>query len=120
MDTERQREEHNKYLENKITAAKDELQRSAEPVRKRILDERINQLPKPLQEDLRAVASIAVEQRNEVQKYLAEKFQTLLSIEPLALKLADPAYRQRAAEIERSIAVLEAKIIPEPKIRAHR
>ena len=57
-------------------------------------------------------------QRTEVQKYLADKFDSLLKIKPVELKQTDVDFRKFSEESERKIKLLEAQREPEPKIRA--
>ncbi len=113
-----QREDHNSEIEHQITALKSALESKAEPIKKKILDQRLSKLPKGLETDLREVAAAAPDARTDVQKYLAQKFEAVLKIEPADLMAADPVYRATANNTDREIRILEAKLIPEDKIRA--
>ena len=55
--------------------------------------------------------------RDEMQKYLAQKFASVLKVETAELK-KDPAYAREVGEIEKKIKLLEYQMVPEPKIRA--
>jgi cytochrome c553 len=90
----------------------------AAPLRQRLLDERLAQLPEVLRDDLRKALAIPPVERNEVQRYLAGKFEAQLQIDAAALKQADAAFKQASDETERQIAALEARRQPEPTIRA--
>ncbi len=118
FEEQQRREAGNGDLDRKIELLKAALVEKAEPIKKRILDQRLSQLPPALQEDLRKTLATPPEQRNEVQKYLAEKFGKLLKVEPQELKKADAGYRQGAEETEKQIKLLEVQKEPEPRIRA--
>jgi hypothetical protein len=63
------------------------------------------------------VAATPPAKRDEVQKYLAQKFAAVLKVETAELK-TDPAYAAESSEIEKKTKLLEYQMIPEPKIRA--
>jgi hypothetical protein len=117
-EASQEREERNRKVEEQIKQAKNELTEAAEPVRKRLIEERLKVFPPALQIDLRTLAATKADQRTAVQKYLAEKFETAITVSPAELKAADKAYREAAAALERKIAVLRSTIVPESKIRA--
>ena len=118
LERAQQREEHNQEIEKDIAAVKSALEQKAEPVKKKVLDARLAKLPKSLEGDLRAILDTPADKRTEIQKYLAARFEAILKIEPADLKAEDPEYRKAAADTDRQIRILEAKIIPEEKIRA--
>ena len=113
-----QREDHNSEIEHQIAALKSALESKAEPIKKKILDQRLSKLPKGIEADLREITATAPDARTEVQKYLAQKFEAALKIEPADLIAADAAYREAANNTDREIRIQEAKLIPEDKIRA--
>jgi hypothetical protein len=90
-----QRDEHNTEIEQQVAALKSALESKAEPIKKKILDQRLSKLPKGIEGDLREIAAIAPDKRTEVQKYLAQKFETVLRIEPADLMAADPYIARR-------------------------
>ncbi|HXJ41842.1 MAG TPA: PSD1 and planctomycete cytochrome C domain-containing protein, partial [Bryobacteraceae bacterium] len=108
----------NSESDRKIAALKEALEQKAAPIRKNLIDKRLAQQPAGLQEDLRKVLDIPAEKRDAVQKYLAEKFDKILKVQPADLRSADPAYAQAADDTERQIKLLEFQKPPEPKIRA--
>ena len=115
---EEEREVANSELDRRIGELKQALEQQAAPVEKKILDQRLAQLPASLQDDLRKVLDTPAEKRDTVQKYLAEKFAKVLKVQPAELKAADAGYRAAAEETERRIKLLEFQKQPEPKIRA--
>jgi hypothetical protein len=113
-----QRDEHNSEIEHQVAALKSALESKAEPIKKKILDQRLAQLPNGIGADLREIAATAPDKRTDLQKYLAQKFEGVLKIEPADLMAVDPAYRAAANDTDREIRILQAKLIPEDKIRA--
>ena len=118
LEQDRRREERDREVKKQIDELKESLRQKAEPVKKRILDERLAKLPKPLQDDLRNVIATSPDKRTEVQKYLAGKFDLTLQVEESDLEAADAAYRKQAEEINKQISILEARLLPEPRIQA--
>jgi mono/diheme cytochrome c family protein len=114
----RNREDHNAEIDKQLAATKSAWDEKIAPLKKKVLDERLSKLPKSLQEDLRAVAKAAPEERTEVQKYLAEKFGATLKVSSDDLKAADPAYAKEEEKHQTETLQLQAKRIPEPKIQA--
>ena len=118
MREQEQRELADGEVDRKISALKGALEEKAAPIKKRMLDQRLAQLPQGLQDDLRKLLDTPPEKRDPVQKYLAEKFEKLLKVEGAELKAADAEYRRTADDTERQIKLLEVKKPPAPKIRA--
>ena len=73
LERAQQREEHNREIEKDIASLKSALEQKAEPVKKKILDAWLGQLPKSLQADLRAILDTPADNRTEIQKYLAAR-----------------------------------------------
>jgi len=116
---ERQAWERNEAnVRQAIDALRAALDANAAPLRQRLLDERLAQLPEVLRDDLRKVLATPPAERNEVQRYLAGKFEAQLQIDAAALNQADSAFKQSADETMAQIATLEARRRPEPTIRA--
>jgi hypothetical protein len=113
-----EREVANSELDRRIGDLKQALEQQAAPIEKKILDQRLAQLPASLQEDLRKVLDTPTEKRDTVQRYLAEKFAKVLKVQPAELKAADAGYRVAAEQTARRIKLLEFQKQPEPKIRA--
>lgn len=114
----RNREDFNAQIDQQLAAMKSAWERKIDPLKKKIIDERLSKLPKSLQEDLRAVAKTSPEERTEVQKYLAEKFDATLKVSSDDLKAADPAYAKDEEKYQSETLLLKAKQIPDPKIQA--
>jgi len=114
----RDREDSNGEINRQLAAMKSAWEKKIEPLKKKVLDERLSKLPRSLQDDLRAVDATSPENRTEVQKYLAEKFDAILKVSSADLKVADPAYAKEEEKHQSETLLLEAKIIPDPKIQA--
>ena len=115
---ERNRDEFNGEIDQQLAALKSAWEQKIDPLKKKVVDERLAKLPKSLQDDLRAVVATAAEQRTEVQKYLAEKFAATLKVTSSDLKTADAAYAKDEETYQSEAKLLEAKKIPDPKIQA--
>ena len=81
-------------------------------------DERLACLPAVLHDDLRKMLDTPAAERTEVQNYLAEKFEKHLRLDSDELKKLDAPFKQLAEESQKQIDSLEARRLPEPKIRA--
>ena len=119
IEEAKNREAHNLKLDREIGTLKDKLKEKAEPLKKRLLDQKLALLPAALHEDLRQMLATPREKRNAVQTYLAEKFEVLLRGNgEKELKEFDRQYKKEAENTDRQIQLLGARKIPEPKIRA--
>jgi len=114
----RNREDFNAEIDRQIAAVKSAWEQKTEPLKKRVLDERLAKLPKSLQDDLRVVAATTPDERTEVQRYLAEKFSATLKVSSSDLKAADPSYAKDEEKFESETALLGAKKTADPKIQA--
>ncbi len=117
MEEQRQREFVNKNLEVEIKAVQAAWDEKLKALKSKIIEKRIAEQHRDLQDDLRKLAATPAENRDEVQKYLARKFEALLKVDRAELK-HDPTVAQESEDVERKIKLLEYKMIPEPKIRA--
>jgi len=120
MEEQQRRAAYNAGLDRQIEELKAALEKKAEPTKKRLLDYKLAQLPTNLQEDLRKAMSTQAEQQNDIQRYLLKKFNTTLprQTESQELKKFDRDYRRLWEDTDQEIRLLEAKKVPEPKIRA--
>ena len=117
LEEQRNRELVNKEVERQIKIIRTAWDQQVDGFKKKLVEKRLASQPKGLQDDLRKLQSTAPEKRDEIQKYLAQKFAAVLNVE-LAELNEDPAYTHAAMEVERQVKLLEYKMIPEPKIRA--
>ena len=117
LEEQRNRELVNKNLEAEIKTIQTAWEDKIKDAKKKLIEKRIAAQPKDLQEDLRKLEATPPENRNEVQKYLAQKFASVLHVDSAELK-ADPAYMAESQEVQKKVKLLEYRMIPEPKIRA--
>jgi mono/diheme cytochrome c family protein len=118
LEERRAAEELNHNLDLEIRTLKKALDTKAEPLKKKIIAERLKQLPQALREDLEKLTDTKAEDRSEVQKYLAVKFDRLLKVETEDLMNLDPGFRNEANETERKIKMIEYRKAPDARIRA--
>ncbi len=118
MEEQQERETFNGKLDRQIEMLKAELDEKAAPIKKKMLDQKLEQFPPSLREDLRVMLGTPPESRDEVQKYLAKRFESELKVESQDLKNADEGYRQEADITESQIKLIEYQKLPESKIRA--
>lgn len=109
-------------LEQQIQAGvlklKAELQTRTEERSRVHVEERLAKLPEALRDDLRKLLTTPADKRNEVQKYLASKFETGLVVGAEELKKLEPEYKRFADETNQKIQAIEARRQPKPVILA--
>jgi len=118
IEEQQSRDTLNAALDQKIELLRKALDQKAQPIKKKISDERLTKLPQAVGEDLRKAMDTQPADQTAVQKYLLQRFETLIKIKPEELKQADPAYRQLAEETDRNIKLLEAEKAPKATIQA--
>jgi hypothetical protein len=118
LEEQRLREMRNNELKNQIKTLQDELKQKADETAKTAREQRLAELPAELREPVRKMLATPEDKRSAAQKELAAKYEKRLKIDARELKRTDPAYRRAAEESERQVKLLEAELIPEPKIRA--
>src|SRR5262249_58618550 len=109
---------HDAKVQGDIDALKAPLDRKAEGLAAKFLDERLAQLPEVLRSDLRTMLATVPEKRDAVQRYLAEKFEKDLRLDRDALKATDAAFKKECEETDQKIKALEAQRLPEPRVHA--
>ena len=113
----------NKPIEEEIKRLRAAFKAIVNPRWERELERRLAALPEEVRGDLRQVAGTPKKQRTPVQKYLAQKFKSVLQIpnadgEWHQIAEAFPEIKEEAGKINREIMALKVKRWPEPKIRA--
>ncbi|MFN7998550.1 MAG: DUF1553 domain-containing protein [Bryobacteraceae bacterium] len=117
LEEERHRELVNKSLEADIKTIKTAWEEKTKEAKNKLIEKRIASQPKDLQDDLRSLIATPPEKRTEVQKYLAQRFESVLKVDEAELK-NDPAFEAESEEVQKKTKLLEYRMIPEPKIRA--
>jgi hypothetical protein len=105
---------NNEPLEAKIKQLESRLEEQAEPHRKKLLEERLAELPEGLRADLRGVAEKPAGLRTELQKYLAEKFKATLDVSIGQIMAKAPEFKRAAEPVQKEIRELEGKLMPKP------
>ena len=112
------READNEKLKKEIESLKAALEPKAKPLREKLINRRLAKLPQVLHEDLLQMLATPAAKRTELQKYLAKKFEEGLKIRFGDLREIDEDYQKAAEETDKRVKLLQARILPEPQIRA--
>jgi len=115
-------DEHNGKLDSEIAILRQQQADLRAQHKQSLFDERMNVLPEQIRKDVKDALDKPADQRNDVQKYLVEKFQSQLQPDDTVLdKLLPekfPAYRQAVKEGHAAIAAIERRKIQFDEIRA--
>ncbi len=115
-------DEHNGKLDVEIARLKKELSDLRAQFKQRLFDERLATLPEAIRTDVTQSLSKPADQRSPVEKYLAEKFQTLLQPDDKTLDKLLPEtfadYRTAVEQRNSAIAVQERQRIGFDELRA--
>jgi hypothetical protein len=101
-------ERHNAQLDKQIEEVRARIAAVRAPVDARLRDAKLAKLPEAIRVDTKLAIGTPAARRNEVQKYLAEKFEASLKVRPeeVAAALGEPEKKQ-VAELDRQIAVIQ-------------
>ncbi len=105
-------------LRNEIQSQQSALERKTKELAAKYLEEQLARLPEVLRDDLRKMLVVAPAERDQVQRYLAEKFEKQLRIDRATLMGLDPDFKKECAETERRVRDLQSQRKPEPEIQA--
>lgn len=111
-------ESHNAPIEAKIKRLESALEKNTLSFRMQAIKERVADFPTALREDLLTVFRTPAEDRNEIQKYLADQFGSSLKVSDADLSATYPDYAEEAEKTNAAIADLKKKLRPKPEIRA--
>ena len=118
LEEEQRRELHNHDVERKIKEITKAFDDRTDELTKKLQEERLQDLPRDLHDDLRKMLATKAEERDEAQAALAEKYESQLKVSKRDLKGSDSAYQYDAEQHEIGVKLLEAKKTPPPRIRA--
>jgi cytochrome c553 len=107
----------NAPLQVEIKRVQDQIKQATEPLRSRLLEDRLAALPAEVRDDLRAASALSPDKRNELQKYLAEKFKTTLAINDRELSRKFPESQETVQPLQKELQALRGKLKPEPHVR---
>ncbi len=105
-------------VEKQIAATQAKLAQQQLTLAAKHLNERLSKLPEQLREDLRKTLDTPAKKRNEIQKYLAGKFEKQLRVGADELKKLEPAFKKLSDQTAKGVKALQAKMPREPQIRA--
>jgi hypothetical protein len=112
----------NQKLSAQINALRAALTDKAKPLEKEIIEGNLAMQPPELRDELRLMLATPPAKRNDRLKYLAEKFEFYVNIDPFdrenLLKDTYPEYRKAAEETESQILSLRSRLNPAPYVRA--
>ena len=115
-------DEHNGKLDAEIARLKKELTDSRAQFKQKLFDDRLATVPEPIRADVKQALSKPADQRTEVEKYLAEKFQPLLQPDDKTLDKLLPEtfadYRTGLDQSNSAIAAQERQRIGFDELRA--
>ena len=109
--------QHNAPLEAELKKLQEQLNQAQDPLRSELREERIKALPAEVQDDLRAAHAKPVAERTELQKYLAEKFKSTLTVNDRDLNRRFPDLGQQTQSLQRELATARAKLRRKPHVR---
>ena len=109
---------HNSGIDASVAAARQALADTATAARKKHIEARLAKLPAAIREDVRRATAVETGKRSEVQRYLAEKFKSLLTIDDAALKKLDPGYAKAIGETDKRVKQLQGRKKEQPFVRA--
>ena len=117
MQEQRARELQVAEANAKTKALQEDLKQKADAATKRVVEQRLTEVPKELQESIRKMLATPEAKRTEAQNELAKKYESRFKLNPRELRRADPVYAREAEEVDRQIKAFAAQS-PEPKIHA--
>ena len=101
-------ERHNAEIDAPQTKLKEKLAALRKPYEEMLLDRKLEQISDEIRSDVKTAWQTPEEKRNEIQIYLAEKFATLLEVDPEDVdKSLSEEHKAEAADFRRRIDTLE-------------
>jgi hypothetical protein len=106
--TEKKRiDDHNSQIEQQVADLRGQIEAIRKPFEQQLFDTKLLTVPEPIRTDTSSAVRAKSDQRNEIQKYLAAKFEQLLKIDPKELTDALPQEaRNSIADLEKQIPAL--------------
>ena len=100
---------HNAEVDRQIEALKKQQAELRRPYESRLFEVKLKSVPEPIRADTKAAVETPAAKRNEVQKYLAGKFEATLKVKPEEVeKVLSAADREKLASLSREMAELDA------------
>jgi hypothetical protein len=121
-EQEKIRHTTNSQLSGQINKLRAALAEQAKPLEKEIIEGKLAKQPRQLRDELRLMLATPPAKRNARLKYLAEKYEFYVNIDPNdrdnLLNDTYPEYRKAVEEAEKKILALRSRQFPEPYVRA--
>lgn len=100
---------HNLDIDRQIAALKRQQTELRRPYESRLFAAKLDSVPEPIRADTKAALETPEPKRNEIQKYLAHKFEAALKVPPQETEKAlSAADRDKAAELVRKAVAFES------------
>ena len=109
---------YNFPIQMKIDQLENQVQEQAQPLREKLIEEKLTLLPKTIQKDLKAAKTIDPKKRTKIQQYLLNKFSSSLQATDIELKQRFDVFLKKAEDIEKQIKDQKKKLKSKPMIRA--
>ena len=94
------------------------MDRKAETLTAKYVEERLAKLPDAIRDDVRAMLAVPPAKRDTIQRYLADKFEKSLRIDRAALKVLDVGFKKDADAADARIRTIQSQRPAEPMIQA--
>jgi hypothetical protein len=102
-------EQHNADIDAKAAKINEQLKALRRPYEERLFADKLSRVPEPIREDTRNAIEMPADKRNEVQKYLASKFEASLKVSVDEItKALEAADKQTNDELQQQIGGLTA------------
>ncbi len=98
-------ERHNAEIDQSLTRLEEQLASLHRPYEERLLEQKLVRLPEAIRDDTKMALATEEEKRDDVQKYLVEKFESMLEVTPEEVdKELDEADRATAEKLKAQIS----------------
>jgi hypothetical protein len=114
----REVEAHNAPILEEVNQLKKTLDSKVQPLKARVLEEKLSKIPETVRADLRHAMEVPEEKRSSIQKYLVEKFGESLKVEPKEIEERFKDFKEESEQIKKAIQKAKGKLEPTPMIQA--
>ena len=111
-------ERHEEQLNVEVAALESQMAPRRAALREKFREERLAALPEAIRGDVKQALDLPAKQRNEVQKFLAEKFSPQFVLADDELSQLDAEYKTALAQHTTAAQAVQARRTPMPSIRA--
>jgi len=115
----RQIDAHNANVERQVAALKQQITEIRQPVKQKLFDEKLAQLPEPVRADAKLAVNTPEKKRSAIQESLAKKFGPLLKVNPGEIdKTLDAPAKQKINALQQQIGGVQSTKRSYGKIQA--